>query len=183
LVKHTQAGHVHIRNIQEVRLIKKILLVDDSRASRFIIKGCLPKDRGYELSEAADGKAGLEMYKEFKPDLTFLDLTMPVMDGYEALEEIMKYDSNALVIVLTADIQKKAREKVAKLGSFKVIPKPPTREAMGQAILEAEEMLNRKNEATTNGADNACKHVSELLHFYAVSDQQSAFSQGRKIYK
>lgn len=122
-------------------MIKKILLVDDSRASRFIIKGCIPKDRGYELSEAADGKAGLEMYKEFKPDLTFLDLTMPVMDGYEALGEIRKYDSSALVIVLTADIQKKSREKVENLGAFKTIPKPPSKEIMEQALSEAEEML------------------------------------------
>jgi two-component system chemotaxis response regulator CheY len=127
-------------------LIKKILLVDDSRASRYIIKGCLPKDRDYELSEAADGKAGLEMYKEFKPDLTILDLTMPVMDGYEALEEIIKYDSSALVIVLTADIQKKAREKVKDLGGFKIIPKPPSRELMEQALLEAEEVLNRNKQ-------------------------------------
>ncbi len=127
-------------------MIKKILLVDDSRASRFIIKGCIPKDRGYELSEAADGKAGLEMYKEFKPDLTILDLTMPVMDGYEALEEIIKYDSTALVIVLTADIQKKAREKVKGLGGFKVIGKPPSKELMEQALLEVEEVLNRNRQ-------------------------------------
>ena len=126
-------------------MIIKILLVDDSRASRFIIKGCIPKDRGYEISEAADGKAGLEMYKELKPDLTFLDLTMPVMDGYEALGEIKKYDSSALVIVLTADIQKKSREKVENLGAFKLIPKPPNKEIMEQALLDAEDMLlNRK---------------------------------------
>jgi len=122
-------------------MIKKILLVDDSRASRFIIKGCIPKDRGYELSEAADGKEGLEMYREFKPDITFLDLTMPVMDGYEALGEIRKYDSNALVIVLTADIQKKSRDKVKDLGAFKIIAKPPSSKIMEQALSEAEEML------------------------------------------
>jgi two-component system chemotaxis response regulator CheY len=125
-------------------MIKKILLVDDSRASRFIIKGCLPKDRGYEISEAADGKAGIEMYMEFKPDITFLDLTMPVMDGYEALGEILKYDSSALVIVLTADIQKKSREKVTSLGAFKIIPKPPSREIMEQALSEIEEMLKNR---------------------------------------
>ncbi len=122
-------------------MIKKILLVDDSRASRFIIRGCIPKDKDYELLEAADGKEGLEMYKKLRPNLTFLDLTMPVMDGYEALEEIKKYDSNALVIVLTADIQKKSREKVENLGAFKIIPKPPNKEIMEQALLDAEDML------------------------------------------
>ncbi len=122
-------------------MIKKILLVDDSRASRYIIKGCIPKDRGYELLEAANGKEGLEMYKKLRPNLTFLDLTMPVMDGYEALEEIKKYDINALVIVLTADIQKKSREKVVNLGAFKIIPKPPNKEIMEQALLDAEDML------------------------------------------
>ena len=81
------------------------------------------------------------MYKKLRPNLTFLDLTMPVMDGYEALEEIKKYDINALVIVLTADIQKKSREKVSNLGAFKILPKPPNKEIMEQALSEAEDML------------------------------------------
>ena len=126
-------------------MIKKILLVDDSRPARLFIKSCIPKDRGYELAEATDGKEGLEMYKEFKPDVTFLDLTMPVMNGYEALEEIKKYDINALVIILTADNQKKALESVTNLGAFKIVPKPPSKETIGQALLEAEEALSKGN--------------------------------------
>ena len=74
-------------------MIKKILIVDDSPISRKIMKSCIPKDRGYELCEASDGFAGVEAYKSFQPDVTFMDLTMPVMDGTCATEEIRKFDA------------------------------------------------------------------------------------------
>jgi two-component system, chemotaxis family, chemotaxis protein CheY len=117
--------------------MKKILIVDDSPVSRAIIKKCLPKEHAFDLAEAGDGREGLEKFKEFGPDLTFLDLTMPVMDGFEALEEIRKVDSSAVVIVLTADIQQKAVEKVMNLGAITVIPKPPSAESIAAALTKA----------------------------------------------
>ncbi|MFU8818667.1 MAG: response regulator [Desulfurivibrio sp.] len=113
---------------------KKLLIVDDSPVSRAIIKKCLPKDHGFELFEAADGKEGLEKFKEIRPDGTLLDLTMPVMDGFEALEEMKKVDSSAVIIVLTADIQQKAYEKVMALGAGMVIPKPPSAESIAAGL-------------------------------------------------
>ena len=71
-------------------MIRKILIVDDSLISIKIIKSCIPKDKNYELFDAADGQSGVEKYKEINPDLTFMDLTMPVMNGFQALEEILK---------------------------------------------------------------------------------------------
>ena len=69
-------------------MVRKILIVDDSPISRKMLKSCLPKDDGSEIHEAGDGRAGLEKFKEIAPDITFLDLTMPVMDGAQALEEM-----------------------------------------------------------------------------------------------
>ena len=125
-------------------MIKKILIVDDSPISIKIIKSCMPKDKDYELFDAADGQMGVEKYKELKPDLTFMDLTMPVMNGFQALEEILKLDQKALVIILTADVQIKAVAKAHDLGAFSVLKKPPAREAIAAAIKEADDALSER---------------------------------------
>ena len=125
-------------------MIKKILIVDDSPISVKIIKSCMPKDKDYELFDASDGQTGVEKYKEVKPDLTFLDLTMPVMNGFEALEEILKLDQKALVIILTADVQIKAVSKAHDLGAFSVLKKPPAKEAIAAAIKEADDALAKR---------------------------------------
>ena len=125
-------------------MIKKILIVDDSPISIKIIKSYMPKDKDYELFDASDGQMGVEKYKEVKPDLTFLDLTMPVMNGFEALEEILKFDQRALVIILTADVQIKAVAKAHDLGAFSVLKKPPAREAIAAAIKEADDTLAKR---------------------------------------
>lgn len=122
-------------------MINKILIVDDSSISIKIIKSCIPKDMNYELFDAADGQMGVEKYKEIKPDLTFMDLTMPVMNGFQALEEIIKFDPRAMVIILTADVQIKAVAKAHDLGAFSVLKKPPSKEAIIAAIKEAADAL------------------------------------------
>ena len=70
-----------------------------------------------------------------------MDLTMPVMTGFQALEEIMKMDPKAMVIILTADVQIKAIAKAHDLGAFSVLKKPPSKESVAGAIKEAEEAL------------------------------------------
>jgi two-component system, chemotaxis family, chemotaxis protein CheY len=122
-------------------MINVILIVDDSPISRKMLKSCIPKDRGYVFHEAGDGLAGLDMYKKTQPDVTFMDLTMPVMDGAMALSEIIKYDKHALVIVLTADVQVKSLAKVTDLGAFLVVKKPPNKENIEDALSKAEEKL------------------------------------------
>ncbi len=122
-------------------MIKKILIVDDSPFSIKIMKSCIPKDNDYEIHDASDGRMAIEKYKEVRPDLTFLDLTMPVMNGYQALEEIIKIDPRAMVIIVTADVQIKAIEKAHELGAFAVVKKPPAKESIEQALKEANQYL------------------------------------------
>ncbi len=124
-------------------MIKTILIVDDSPIARKMLKSCLPKDQGYEFHEAGDGKQGCEQYNQLKPDVTFMDLTMPVMTGYEAIEEIIKQDKNALIIVVTADVQMKAIKKVLDLGAYMVLKKPLKREEIQSALLKAQDTLQR----------------------------------------
>ncbi|MBI4687894.1 MAG: response regulator [Nitrospirae bacterium] len=122
-------------------MIKKILIVDDSPVARRMLKSCLPKDRGFELFEASNGKEGFEKYKDIRPDLTFMDLTMPVMTGYESLEEIIKYDKDAIVIIATADIQMKAIKTVLDSGAYMVLRKPLKEEDIQKALSVAEDTL------------------------------------------
>lgn len=122
-------------------MIKKILIVDDSPISIKIMKSCIPKDQGYELYDAADGQMGVEQFKTIRPELTFMDLTMPVMNGFDALQKIMEIDSRAVVIIATADVQVKAIARAHDLGAFSVIKKPPSRENIVQAISEVEKAL------------------------------------------
>lgn len=122
-------------------MIRKILIVDDSPVSIKIIKSCIPGDRVYEVYDAADGKIGVEVFKRIKPDLTFMDLTMPVMNGFEALQEIMKLDSRAMVVIATADVQIKAIARALDFGAFSVVKKPPTKENIAAAITAVEKAL------------------------------------------
>ena len=122
-------------------MINVILIVDDSPISRKMLKSCIPKDGGYVFYEAGDGQAGLEMYMKKQPDVTFMDLTMPVMDGVKALEEIIKFDKHALVIVVTADVQAQSIARVMEIGAFLVVKKPPTKENIQEALAKAEEKL------------------------------------------
>ena len=121
---------------------RKILIVDDSPVSRKIVRKCLPKGQTFDVFEAVDGKDAIEQFKKNNPDVTLLDLTMPVMDGVAALEEIMKLNQNAAVAVLTADIQQKTVEKVMELGALMVVPKPVSAEAIEEALTKAMQHLS-----------------------------------------
>jgi len=111
-------------------MIKKILIIDDSPIAKTILSSCLPADRSFEVIEANNGKDGVKLFIESKPDLTFTDLMMPVMDGMQALKKMKEIRKDALVVVCSADIQPKSIELVMELGAFTLIKKPPSRETL-----------------------------------------------------
>lgn len=113
----------------------KILVVDDSVVARMCLKRCLPTDAGHEVVEAGGGREALDLFRRVRPDLTFLDLTMEDMHGLEVLEELKKEFPDAAVIILSADQQKKTRERAESLGALSVMPKPPAKEEI-QAELD-----------------------------------------------
>ena len=114
----------------------KYLVVDDSKLARLsIIKSLKTCNDSAEVLQAENGLEALNILKDEKPSVVFLDLTMPIMDGYEALEEIMKVAPQTKVIVVSADIQMQAKEKVINLGAQLHVQKPISAEKM-QEILE-----------------------------------------------
>lgn len=102
----------------------KILIVDDSRTSRKILRGIL-EDAGHEVvGEAVDGQDGVDKYVELKPEVVTLDITMPVLDGLDALKEIKKVDANAKVIMVTAAGQQNKMVDAIKSGASEFVTKP-----------------------------------------------------------
>ena len=101
-----------------------ILICDDSALARKAIARSLPNDWDISVSFAENGELGIEAIKQGKGDVVFLDLNMPVMDGYQVLEAIQKEDLPALVIVISGDIQPAAHKKVREMGALDFIKKP-----------------------------------------------------------
>ena len=102
----------------------RILIVDDSRTSRKILRNILEEAGNEVVAEGVDGADGVEKFKEFKPDITTLDITMPVMDGLEALKNIKAIDSNAKIIMITAAGQQNKMLDAIKHGASEFVTKP-----------------------------------------------------------
>lgn len=104
----------------------KILVVDDSTMARKMVIKTLKElvDSDAQIIQATNGKEGLDLYKQEKPNLVFLDLTMPVMDGFEALKYIKLFDNDAKVVVVSADIQKASLDRVREIGAIDFVKKP-----------------------------------------------------------
>lgn len=101
-----------------------VLIVDDSRTSRRILKNILIENDFEIAGEAEDGQAGYEKYIELSPDLVTLDITMPVLDGLSCLKKIMSFDKHAKVIMVTAAGQKSKMVDAIKNGASEFIQKP-----------------------------------------------------------
>lgn len=114
----------------------KILVTDDSKIARKMVINTLTQtiNNEYEIIEGQNGQEALDLYKEHKPNVVFMDLTMPVMDGFEALKNIKEFDSCAKVVIISADIQKQAVDKAIELGAFNFIKKPIDAEKMREIL-------------------------------------------------
>jgi two-component system chemotaxis response regulator CheY len=102
---------------------KQILIVDDAAFMRMMIRDILSKD-GYVIHEATNGAEAIEKYEEFRPDLVTMDITMPDVDGIEALRKIRDMDSEAIVLMVSAMGQQKLILEALEAGAADFIVKP-----------------------------------------------------------
>jgi len=104
-----------------------IIIVDDSTVMRKIISQILKSEMYDVIGEASNGSEAVDMYKELKPDLVTLDINMPIMDGIEALKEILTFDSEAKIVMLTSESEQKMVLQAVQNGAKNYVVKPPER--------------------------------------------------------
>lgn len=105
-------------------MAKKILLVDDATFMRKMLQDTLKKNGYTEIFEAVDGADAVQKYSEIQPDLVFMDITMPNMDGLEALKAIRAKDGNANVVMCSAMGQETMVLDAVRSGAKDFIVKP-----------------------------------------------------------
>lgn len=105
----------------------KVMIVDDSLVVRGLIRKILEQDRAFEIvASCTDGEAAVSDYKQFLPDIVLMDIEMPHMDGLTALQNILKYDGNAKVVMCSSLTQSGAKTtyQALNLGAIDCLVKP-----------------------------------------------------------
>jgi len=105
---------------------KQILIVDDEAFIRVLLKQTLEdlEDMGVDLLVAADGEEGVEIALRRHPDLIFLDVMMPKLNGYEVCRRIKEVDSRTYIMLLTAKGQAIDKDKGLAVGANEYVTKP-----------------------------------------------------------
>lgn len=111
-----------------------VLIVDDAAFMRMMIKDILTKNNFDIAGEAANGQEAVEKFKELRPDLVTMDITMPEMDGIEALRNIKQIDADAKVIMCSAMGQQAMVIDAIQSGAKDFIVKPFQADRVIEAI-------------------------------------------------
>jgi len=102
----------------------KAILIDDDKCMVRIFFDYLKHFNVDVIGVAYNGQQAVKLYQELKPDVVLLDVIMPNYDGFYALENIRKIDSDARVIMITADLTEETAKKLAKLKASAIVYKP-----------------------------------------------------------
>ena len=121
--------------------MKKILIVDDAKLMRNIIKSCLPEDE-FVFIEANNGQDAVEQYKQIRPDVVTMDITMDQKNGVDAAREILEFDTNARIIMVTSLGQEKLLGECLEAGVRDYLVKPFTKDRVKSAVFKAMEPSN-----------------------------------------
>ena len=115
-------------------MAKNILICDDAAFMRMMIKDILTKSGYNVVGEAENGAKAVEKYNELKPDLTLMDITMPEMDGIQALKKIKENDASATVIMCSAMGQQAMVIESIQAGAKDFIVKPFQQDRVLEAV-------------------------------------------------
>ena len=108
---------------EKMQKISRVLIVDDSLLGRQSVKNIL-NEMNFTLIEANDGFEALKIIEEDKPDLVFLDLLMPKIDGFGVLKALKEKKIEIPVVVISADIQDSTQKQCKELGAGGFLNKP-----------------------------------------------------------
>ncbi len=112
----------------------RIMIVDDAAFMRITIKNMLQKSEHEVVGEAENGRVAVEKYRELHPDIVTMDITMPEMDGLEALKAIRREDPNARIIMVSAMGQETMVRDAVLNGAKGFIVKPFKEDGILSAI-------------------------------------------------
>lgn len=114
--------------------MSKVLIVDDAAFMRMMVKDILTKNGFEVVGEASNGIKAVELYKQERPDVVTMDITMPEMDGIEAVKAIKEFDPNAKIIMCSAMGQQSMVMDAIKAGARDFIVKPFQADRVLEAI-------------------------------------------------
>ena len=120
-------------------MAKNILICDDAAFMRMMIKDILTKNGYNVVGEAENGLKAVEKYQETKPDLVLMDITMPEMDGIQALKKTKQADPNASVVMCSAMGQQAMVIESIQSGARDFIVKPFQPDRVLEAVKKAVE--------------------------------------------
>lgn len=112
----------------------KVMIVDDAMFMRKMLTDILVKQGHTVICEASNGEEAISMYKTHKPELVTMDITMPVMDGIQAVKHIKEYDPNALILMFSAMGQQAMVIDAIQAGAKDFIVKPFNAERVSEAV-------------------------------------------------
>ncbi|MCK5287377.1 MAG: sigma-54-dependent Fis family transcriptional regulator [Thermodesulfovibrionia bacterium] len=170
----------------------RILIVDDEEMITSSLKKGLEKE-GYDVITASSGEKGIESFKDGSPDITLLDINLPIMDGLKVLDMIKKINKDAVVIMITAFGGVDSAVRAMKLGAYDYIEKPFDLDRLNIIIKKALETATLKQEVrqlkgeqqekysfeNIVGESSSLQKMIELARKIAESDATTVLIQGK----
>ncbi len=114
--------------------METVMIVDDAKVMRNIIKEILDKSSKYRFLEASTGEEAVELYKKEKPNCVTMDISMDEKSGVDAAKEILEFDKNAKIVMVTALGQDRLLRECVRLGVCDYIVKPFSKERLIASI-------------------------------------------------
>jgi two-component system chemotaxis response regulator CheY len=115
-------------------MAKTLLIVDDSIMMRTVIRQVAERNGFTVVAEAGDGEAAISLFEELKPQYVTMDITMPKIDGLTALDRMMKLNSEAKVLMITALTDPAKAISALEKGALASLRKPITQESLQLAL-------------------------------------------------
>ncbi len=120
----------------------RVLIADDDKLVRGLLSSMLSVLGADVVGEAENGVEAVQAFEKYAPDLTLLDINMPVRDGIGALEDIMARDPNAIVVMLSATSDMEVAERGVNAGARNYVRKGATPDALTIMLKSALELVN-----------------------------------------
>jgi DNA-binding response OmpR family regulator len=139
--------------------MRRILLVEDNQDLAFGLRNNLEIE-GYEVDVAGDGRAGLDLARETRPDLLILDLMLPGLDGFRLLKALREKDGATPVLILTARGEEADKVRGLKLGADDYVTKPF---GVLELLARVEALLRRERPETRASSPRAPERFGEML--------------------